>query len=384
MSDFLSNLVARSLGIAEVVRPRVPSIFEPYRDDRGVGVTRQSLRSRLANTERYQTDILRNSEPVEPMRRTQSVESKGPEVINTVEPAPFLRPAARPDSSTPIGSAIQVATTTQGINSPPTSIVGDESDEPAPEVAANDRLASVRHTTGVMPAVDPPSFAQPLRDIEPKSTIGDVGSYEPLSGMQPVDQSELLRSAQPSLLSPAAMRRESPAVVRSTGTTSSGSQVDSSSAEMFGASKSTNQVTVERQSIGSSLNPPGATEQTMPRIIRPAADREPLLKAAPAHSPKSAELKPDLSSRQSQSGELPTLPEAALRSSVRPHTEARNVRAVLPDANASEPPIRITIGRVDVRAIFPEPPARRAQPLRSRPKVSLDDFLNKATTRGNE
>ncbi len=36
MSDFLTNLAARSLGTAEVVRPRVPSLFEPTRREGGL------------------------------------------------------------------------------------------------------------------------------------------------------------------------------------------------------------------------------------------------------------------------------------------------------------------------------------------------------------
>lgn len=40
-----------------------------------------------------------------------------------------------------------------------------------------------------------------------------------------------------------------------------------------------------------------------------------------------------------------------------------------------ESPINITIGRVEVRAIMPSPPARRAAPAKSRTTLSLDEYL---------
>jgi hypothetical protein len=43
----------------------------------------------------------------------------------------------------------------------------------------------------------------------------------------------------------------------------------------------------------------------------------------------------------------------------------------------SEPAIRVTIGRVEVRAVFPEQPVKRSPPPRFRPSVTLDDYLNR-------
>ncbi|MBD2253362.1 hypothetical protein [Nostoc parmelioides] len=42
---------------------------------------------------------------------------------------------------------------------------------------------------------------------------------------------------------------------------------------------------------------------------------------------------------------------------------------------AAPPTIRVSIGRVEVRAIMPTPPAPKAAPVRSRPAVSLDTYL---------
>lgn len=66
----------------------------------------------------------------------------------------------------------------------------------------------------------------------------------------------------------------------------------------------------------------------------------------------------------------------------RPRTEGRQewgLREPRVDApESSAPGIRVTIGRIEVRAITP-PPARRTEPARSGPKLSLDDYLKQRT-----
>ncbi len=68
-------------------------------------------------------------------------------------------------------------------------------------------------------------------------------------------------------------------------------------------------------------------------------------------------------------------------SSVRPPLAASWGTAKSPDASSStrqpKPAIEVSIGKVEVRAVFPEPAVRRAPPPRSRPTVSLDDYLNR-------
>jgi DNA-binding transcriptional LysR family regulator len=43
----------------------------------------------------------------------------------------------------------------------------------------------------------------------------------------------------------------------------------------------------------------------------------------------------------------------------------------------SESALRVTIGRVEVRAVFPPPTPRRAQAAKPRPTLSLDDYLQR-------
>jgi hypothetical protein len=48
----------------------------------------------------------------------------------------------------------------------------------------------------------------------------------------------------------------------------------------------------------------------------------------------------------------------------------------------SEPALQVTIGRVEVRAVFPAPPPRRVPPVGRKPSLSLDDYL-KRNLKGN-
>jgi hypothetical protein len=63
--------------------------------------------------------------------------------------------------------------------------------------------------------------------------------------------------------------------------------------------------------------------------------------------------------------------------------EAANFPASSYISQTSEPSIRVSIGRVEVRAIFPTPPPRRAPPARPKPSLSLDDYL-KQRNRGRQ
>lgn len=53
--------------------------------------------------------------------------------------------------------------------------------------------------------------------------------------------------------------------------------------------------------------------------------------------------------------------------------------AVTPCSNPSEPVIRVTIGRVEVRAIFPDAPVLQAQPAQSRRTLTLDEYLKRSS-----
>ncbi len=63
------------------------------------------------------------------------------------------------------------------------------------------------------------------------------------------------------------------------------------------------------------------------------------------------------------------------------YLNSANSSPSLPDRLASEPTIEVTIGRVEVRAVVASPTPRRAERPRTKPSLSLDDYL-KQRTRG--
>ena len=64
---------------------------------------------------------------------------------------------------------------------------------------------------------------------------------------------------------------------------------------------------------------------------------------------------------------------ASLPQSQRVTTSERSA-APTTEAASSAPTIRVTIGRIDVRAVTPPPPAPRPKPIRAGPTLSLDDY----------
>ena len=70
-------------------------------------------------------------------------------------------------------------------------------------------------------------------------------------------------------------------------------------------------------------------------------------------------------------------PAKRLRSATPVTTELRNLErgSVMPNKSSEQPPIvRVTIGRIDVRATTPAAPSRKS-PARSEPKLTLDAYL---------
>ena len=74
----------------------------------------------------------------------------------------------------------------------------------------------------------------------------------------------------------------------------------------------------------------------------------------------------------------PGIPAAAQSSEA---IEVPTARGPANHATESEPAMRVTIGRVEVRAVFQAPAPRRAQPAKPRPALSLDDYLKRDVNR---
>ncbi len=80
------------------------------------------------------------------------------------------------------------------------------------------------------------------------------------------------------------------------------------------------------------------------------------------------DLRPDLSIRPAAGAE-----RAAARQAV------ANPAPQTPANRAPGPEIRVTIGRVEVRAVFPEQHVKRSAPPRFKPSVTLDDYLSRGS-----
>lgn len=307
MSDFLTHLVGRSLGALEVVRPRVPSLFEPHRQGSGLPGGRPSFAHLDAQPER-------GAEP-----------AMEPGLGSHVNPAP--RAQGLRVQPVPPGQIAEPETNTQPDErfNPP---------EPAPKTLTNPLT----------------SGAQEVAEIRLESNAhADLSPREPL------------------LSSPA---KFDPA----------------------------------RQSASTLATPPGEPRTQQEEGIRPPMRPQVLTLASPerpaeaAKAVQSHDPTPDLQAPRTGPGEWAIQPGGGLPSLVA-HQGAQsqirqNVRPPVPPPRSEgpqrasqrllaskkdEPQVRVSIGRVEVRAVFPEQTVRRPAPPRSRPTVSLDEYLNKAS-----
>jgi hypothetical protein len=57
--------------------------------------------------------------------------------------------------------------------------------------------------------------------------------------------------------------------------------------------------------------------------------------------------------------------------------QPKQSQAIQSPAGRDEPTIRVTIGRIDVRAIMPAPPARRSAPAQKQTALSLEEYLKR-------
>lgn len=140
-------------------------------------------------------------------------------------------------------------------------------------------------------------------------------------------------------------------------------------------------------------------ETSRPPIVSPGHSerevRDGLGDLAIDQRPLPAETKPHFSPPQTNSQRLPNsqtvlpppsiiqLAPKATRTIEPPPSPGWPVTgsAAGPRSNPSEPTVRVTIGRVEVRAVFSDPPVRHAQPRQSRRTITLDEYL-KCSSRG--
>jgi hypothetical protein len=327
MSDFLTNLVGRSLGVLPVVQPRVPSIYEPYRRDRGLlgarpGVPMQdeSSESAVETVQEGKTDTIPVNHRDKKLR--PQVKSPGTRMEQPAEEEVKMQPTEGVEPPAPARPALASLS--------PRMSTG-------PETIATSQIPSrhdPRTESTALPILSPTSFEPALPAAIPRPDGGKLIAHPPVS-----------------------LRRETPKDIRplteSQGDIKPGPVHHPRSAEM------NTETSISRMEF---RQPATLRAMAEPSVI---AHQEPPI-ASSAHLP----VAPSLVAQQAFHA----------TSTVRPPLPSRAGGAKSPEAfPLSSPPtpaVQVSIGRVEVRAVFPEPATRRAPAPRSRSTLSLDDYLN--------
>lgn len=320
MNDYLSNLAARSLNLTAVIQPRVASLFEPLPATAGVFPERLELEP-LAEVSPSETQF----DPLEPLG---------------VLPAPVesLQPLQTPN--VPVAPpAIEPISTEASTQASMPSQVG-------------------RPQTWRSPATEPQVSASSLSQLPSPVTTGfEQGSGQPTSLLPPTPissafQSDAIpkRSANQPLgaVATSASLQQSVSIVSEQPATRVLGQPKENQPTLLPAPERDLTVTASSQNVEQPIKPVSASGETRWSAIAPASTRTTVV-AQPQ---------------------------------VRPHVQPAVPIPIEPKA-APNPTIRVTIGRIDVRAILPSaPPSQRT--VRPAPKMSLDDYLRSRSLSGGE
>jgi hypothetical protein len=347
MTDFLGNLAARSMGLAETIQPRIAPLFEPQGRDSVLFSARPRSRTDAAEA---RSDDDSPDETTEADEAEAPVAKKRPSLLRP-EPMRWEKRPARPVEPLRPEPPAQPQVSAAVVNEVP-NVVADA----APPTALPTRIpAAPESAPQTLNAFDMPEHQvratrkspMPARFVSHEPPDADTREAAPLHPS----------ASTVSLPDQAPPKAEVPARAPQLAETASLDRLNVPSPE---------RLAIDHTGVAQTSVSPG-----IPRnVARPA---EALPQMPPAGRPDRLVTNP-------QGANLPHNPENGAASEQRPTFRGT---ASMPtfQAASTEPPVRITIGRVEVRAVFPEPAARPA-PSRSKPTVSLDDYL-KQSGRGN-
>jgi hypothetical protein len=278
MSDYLDNLIAKSLGLAEVVTPRPTSLFEPL------------------------------------------ISEAGPIVHEYYSSDQEVAPRRTPASAAPV----------TGVAAPPASKDGQsEEASAAPRAAQSDRQSQL--------------------SVEPPVQSTDLGVNRPAAPLTP-DPPVAVEAGQ----RVGRARSETPPTQQPGDQRPSDQQMgDSHQAAPVGASS----LIVSQATIPAGPQGPGAPEA------------EPFAPAQASGAPVTP---------SSPSGGKLVAP-VSLRRADQESVSASHDRAAIPTpaADAAAPTIKITIGRVDVRAVTPDKESPRHAPPARNQALTLEEYLKR-------
>lgn len=372
MSDFLSNVAARALGTAEVVQPRIPSLFEPYRANDGPFVTRTAS-SFVDATPGSEKPASRTHE------RHESRTFAGIAMPRTPGAEPFYShapTAPQQQAQFPPKDSAEIENPAQPLLS------GEKTTHHAwPPQPTQASIAGSAPTIHEHPPLATPSEVSPLAPAQAARPPGTQNSQ----GLPVPVRAESLSESAPQPVAKPAVRPPRAHAIEST----SGGAVPS----LRRAVDSSSPLPAPRPPSAESA--PAVNEpQARARANEPTANPQKHMPAKPDFTARPdffTQIPPQESLRRPNTPVQPGQPspeirprtaiEPVVRAPVALRGEAAKTPAELPAASPAEPAIQITIGTVEVRAVFPEKQAPRAPARRPKPGVSLDDYL-KQPSRG--
>lgn len=353
MNDYLSNLAAIVVHPGGGVQPRLPGRFETQH----LALIGPFDLDPSHDAELTSTIDAGHDEPALPAKSARS--SGDLVVLSACAPTRVDRPrdpSAPPLSPPPPGTGSRALAT----QSPPhgTKVA-------RPWIGPGMPAESEGMSLAVQPTKGPPAVEKEKRPAAP----GGTGPISPIPTPDtPLTNSRKLRPTEKRRPVPPLSDERQPARSRpSAAAPAIPSEVRPASAPEPPAS--VRSVTPDVDPVARGSMPHITASRKAHRQIEPAAPRAGIGPAASQAAPR-------------PSGE-PILGWAGGGTVVEPHFTKPIADVPLPQARANQSPtIRVTIGRVEVRAITPPaPPAARPKPARTGPVLSLDDYL-KQRSRG--
>lgn len=344
MSDFLSNLLIRSLGAAPVVQPRLPSLFEPSMPHAGPLATTpggwdEGRREALAEAAFGDVEVAPVHAAVDPFRVSAAPRRDEP-------------PAGRSTAQERQASVVEDRNLLAA--APRSAEAGAELEVPPP--VAHPFLA---HEPSREPAKLRANVVSTPLKLPPRDLIAPSALPESVSAA-------LNRStAQP--LAPAILRtkRENP------------ERVSSEKREAKTAAPRESHDTTEAQTKSERVELREA-KTAAPRESHETTESRPKsVRVEPGSQAKSIRVEP-ASSRISDSAPRAT---AAIEP---PGTRRFEFARHIPPARVATPPeptIQVTIGRIEVRAVSPQASTPKERP--ASPVMSLNDYLRQRSKRGD-
>jgi hypothetical protein len=386
MSDFLGNLAARSRGTLEAVRPRVPARFEPLRNADGLlaGRTPPSEGGLGVNLEMEGEVDAATALPTRLTRPLQPSSSRAefaPQAVANPPGGPTaslanppIAPPASPARADPVlGSNKAQGSDAVGLSTPVGRTSGGVLD-PAPPLTQNPEPPTLEVTTRrTIQRVEPEIASRPAADelaLGGRAAQTTAQSFEPSQAETPASGLLLPTARTPALPGPMKERPgPTPSVPASEVEPSRSPHIERMHTAQTAQSR-------PQRAMPLPLEPDraqGVRPDSPRRTLDPAPARIPV---SPSPAPRSPEGAPEgyLSVRPS-----PRQETAAGSEPARPAVPNLPSTTAPTASGAAEPAIRVTIGRVEVRAVFPEAAAKRSPPQRFKPSVSLDDYLNRGS-----